>query len=75
MILEDVWIKMSLTILTNEEHENRTEDFLDKQWITINMTTCSPSDKAYYYGALKALELMGYWCTKNKFGEHCIIKL
>lgn len=31
--------------------------------------------KAYYYGALKALELMGYWCTINKFVEHCIIKL
>lgn len=31
--------------------------------------------KADYYGVLKALELMGYWCTINKFVEHFIIKL
>lgn len=64
-----------LTELTNEEYESRTEDFLDKQWITINMPTCSPSDKAYYKGMLKALELMGYWCSRDKAGTHYIIKL
>ena len=66
---------MKLTTLTNEEYESRTEDFLDKQWTTINMPTCSQSDKAYYNGMLKALELMGYWCSRDKDGIHYIIKL
>lgn len=47
-----------------------TEEWLDERFSIISMTN-SPSDKAYYTGAIKAIEFMGFdWRREN--GKHTI---
>lgn len=47
-----------------------TEEWLDERFSIISMTN-SPSDKAYYSGAIKAIEFMGFdWRREN--GKHTI---
>lgn len=47
-----------------------TEEWLDERFSIISMTN-SPSDKAYYEGAIRAIEFMGFdWRREN--GKHTI---
>lgn len=47
-----------------------TEEWLDERFSIISMTN-SPSDKAYYSGAIKAIEFTGFdWRREN--GKHTI---
>jgi hypothetical protein len=47
-----------------------TEQWLDDRWGILEMTN-SPADKAYYEGALKAVQFLGFdW--KREDGKHKI---
>lgn len=50
-----------------------TEEWLNDRWNIINMENPPrPADKAYYEGAVKAVEMLGYDWVRDKNGKHNI---
>jgi hypothetical protein len=62
---------------TQKEIRKQMEEFLDERY-AINMAASTFDDTvintAYYKGALRACELLGYNWTRNESGEHKLFK-
>ena len=56
--------------LKQEVVKKRTCEWLDERWIIINGTIGSVADKAYYEGAIKAVEFLGFSWIRNDDGTH-----
>ena len=53
-----------------EKKHERTEEFLNEQWIIGNMKDSWLRGMSYYNGALKVLELAGYNWQRDVDGKH-----
>lgn len=56
----------------NEAFKQRTEKWLDERWFIANMEDARPQDVSYYFGALTAIEFLGYNWGRNEEGKHLI---
>ena len=60
---------------TQKQIIKSTEEWLNDRWDIINMENPSrPADKAYYEGAIKAVEFLGYDWTRDNAGKHRLFK-
>lgn len=63
---------------TEREIKKQTEDFLNERWQIVTMVPMAdvrPQDLAYYNGAIKACEFLGYEWYRNENGCHTLIKI
>ena len=57
--------------LKQEVVKKRTCEWLDERWVIINMDDpARPADKAYYEGAIRAVECLGFSWIRNENGKH-----
>ena len=60
---------------TQKQIIKSTEEWLNDRWDIMNMENPPrPADKAYYNGAVKAVEMLGYDWTRDKDGKHRLFK-
>ena len=53
---------------------DKVEEFLNERWAILHMSCATPADRAYYEGALKAIEMMGYTWERYSDGTHKVYK-
>lgn len=59
---------------TKKEIVEQTEEWLDERWSIVEMTNNRPQDVAYYEGAIKAIEFLGYSWRRDENGKHKLIQ-
>ena len=59
---------------TQKQAIAQTEEFLDERWLIANMKIARPVDIAYYNGACKALEFVGFTWERDTEGKHRVYK-
>lgn len=60
--------------MTQKQMNKMTEELLNEMWICVISEDARLPDISYYYGALKALEFIGYKWIRDIEGKHTLIK-